>query len=153
MIIVYVSTAAIVACMIAAANSRRRQEEEEEKKKRAIKEGEVQVLLLNQNGEAMEIANNEKVLMIKVIEKDGNWFARLDGNSIDVEGRSFDECFQKIMDKFNPKGVQIVPFSVNRDCVDGYFVIIKVVNEEMIKKEEQLKEMADKMSATIKYEW
>lgn len=137
----YVSTAAIVACMIAAANSRRRQEEEEEKKKRAIKEGEVQVLLLNQNGEAMEIASNEKVLMIKVIEKDhyGNWFARLDGNSIDVEGRSFDECFQKIMDKFNPKGVQIVPFSVNRDCVDGYFVIIKVVNEEMIKKRRTIK--------------
>lgn len=157
------SPAPMIAAVIVANQAREREIREQKeanekrKKKKQEQDNVNQLLLLNREvSNTMEIKENEKVVVVRVYEstKSGmsQWISKLNNKKI-AEEYSFSECFEKTMQELRPLDINLVPCMVKNNRVDMYLLLAKVVDEDAKTLEDNLKEMANKMSETIKTSW
>lgn len=166
----FVSPGIIVAVM-AAQQAAYRQEEEErkerEKKKKKEKKKKTQcaisLLLKNQKGKSMVVEKKEKIEMYRIIDTkdcgEEKWVAKDKDNNVICKRKTFSLCFEEFLSKNKPKGVEIIPFSIDErySIVDAYLIMVKVDDEEAIRKEKEIMEVATKvalgMSKDIETAW
>lgn len=106
-------------------------------------------LLLEGESAAMEIKEHE-IIITGEIYKENGWVATINENKITTS--SFSDTFQKVIEIYEPKAVQLVPYSVKKRCVNCYLIMLTIIDPEYIKAENEYMEMLDKLTLRIRKE-
>ena len=117
--------------IISLINARYQEErEQEQKQEEQCKKEELAAELLLAKGyyDFMLIGEKETVLMIAAIYDHDYWLWKATANNKVIEEKTFDKCFQKVIQEYEAKGVQVIPFSVYKEtaAVDKYWIMIKI---------------------------
>lgn len=153
----FVNPGVIAAVMATQHTAYRQKQEEEERekqeKKREKRQCATSLLLVNKKGKSMTIEEKEKIEIYRILNTNNgiDWTTKDKNNDIISQGKTFSLCFEEFLSKIKPKDIEIIPISVDKKYlnVNAYLVMVKVNNEEDIRKEKEIMEVATKIALNM----
>ena len=144
---------------------REQDEREERKKQEQLTQGKTEetynLLLLRGDDNYMEIGATETVVTNFIrhthsyngreCNNEMKYVSVIDG--VEIIKDTFDELLQFMLNRYQAKGIQIIPHSVVGGKVYSHLLMFKVSDNSKMERKKSLLELADKMTEDIRAAW